>query len=187
MTRFSKLRLSLAIALATAVGGGCSDMTATVGGTVKLDGQPLRIGKSQRGTVLFRPVEGGATATALIDGNGKYSISTGGTAALAPGDYLVAVRATEIIPAGDDSPAPTGRPITPYVYGNPLESGLMCTVKRGNQTYDIELSSDAGPVVAEPESEDLPANGNQAPTGVGDAESESDEPMTEEVDSQPRT
>jgi hypothetical protein len=166
-------------------------MTATVGGTVKLDGQPLKIGKSQRGTVMFRPVEGGATATALIDENGKYSLATGGTAALVPGDYLVAVRATEIVLADDKSSPPTGKPFTPLLYGNPLESGLICTVKRGNQTYDIELRSDAGPVITEPESDELLESADQVPTDDNEAQAESDEskdePKTDEVDSQRRS
>lgn len=193
MMRLLKLRMSMVIVLTTVVIAGCSRMTATVTGTVKLDGQPLRIGKSERGTVLFRPVKGGATATALIDENGNYTLSTGGTAALAPGDYLVAVRATEIIPSSDDSQTPTGRPITPYIYGNPLESGLLCNVKRGQQSYNIDLRSDAGPVVAEPESEDLSENGEPAPANEGDAKSESgapvteDAPVTKEVETEPGT
>ncbi len=106
-------RLPLFLLLLVLPLAGCSPMTATVSGTVTLDGKPLRIGESQRGTVLFRPVEGGATATGLIDQEGRYSLSTGGTAALRPGEYLVAVRATDILPASEDSPAPEGRPITP--------------------------------------------------------------------------
>jgi len=199
VTHLLKLRMFLVLVLATAVSGGCSKMSATVTGTVKLDGQPLRIGKSERGTGLFRPVKGGATATALIDENGNYTISTGGTAALVPGDYLVSVRATEIIPASDDSRPPTGRPITPYIYGNPLESGLLCIVKRGHQRYDIELRSDAGPAVFEPQPEELPTSGGEVSDGHGDATSESDVPLIEdaplieevpsieEVDSEPGT
>jgi hypothetical protein len=186
VTRFFQFRvyLYLAIVLAAAVAGGCSDMTAHVDGTVKLDGKPLRIGKSQRGTVLFRPVVGGAMATALIDENGKYSISTGGTAALVPGDYLVAVRATEIVPADDTSAPPTGKPFTPYLYGNPLESGLVCIVKRGKQTYNIELRSDAGPAVVESASEpepdgESPADDQPTTAGDGDVNEESEAAISE--------
>jgi hypothetical protein len=186
MMRLFRLRVSMTIALAAAVIGGCSELTATVSGTVNLDGKPLRIAKSQRGTVLFRPVEGGATATALIDEHGKYSITTGGSSGLAPGDYLVAVRATEITPAIADSPAPTGKPFTPYVYGDPIESGLMCIVRRGDQTYDIELSSAASPVVNELETDESAATDDQAPTDKIEAQSESDDLETEEIDGQPR-
>ncbi len=133
---------------------GCSDLTAKVTGTVYLDDKPVNITSSQRGTVVFRPIKGGATCTGLIDKSGSYSVSTGSESALVPGEYLVSVQVLESVPPKGGDDAPSGKPITPALYADPLTSGLSFVVKGGANQYDIKLDSSAGPtVIAPPEPE----------------------------------
>jgi len=131
------------VALAAAV--GCSDLTSSVSGVVTLDGEPVEVGDGVRGTVLFRPVEGGATATGVIRGAGEYRLSTGRQSQIRPGDYLVGVRVVEILPQEGDMPAPGGRPITPILYADPKTSGLTATITSGSNRVDLSLDSKAGP------------------------------------------
>lgn len=114
-------------------------------GVVKLDDKPLSLSDSQRGMIVFRPVAGGATCSGLLNSDGTYSVATGGTAALAPGDYLVSVRVVELVEASDEATPPSGRAVTPAIYADPLTSGLTYVVKSGPNTYDVALDSTAGP------------------------------------------
>ncbi len=133
---------------------GCTDLTAKVTGTVYLDDKPVNITSSQRGMVVFRPTKGGATCTGLIGESGNYSVSTGSESALVPGDYLVSVQVLESVPPKGGDDAPSGKPITPALYADPLTSGLSFVVKGGANEYDIKLDSSAGPtVIAPPEPE----------------------------------
>ncbi len=147
------VRASTAVVLLFAVGllSGCSDLTAQVGGVVYLDDKPVELTSTQRGMVVFRPVAGGATCTGLVQPDGSYQIATGGTQSLAPGDYLVSVRIIQLVEAAIENEAPSGKPITPAVYGDPLTSGLTCMVKNGGNAYDIDLKSSAGPAEIQPE------------------------------------
>ncbi|MEM6329363.1 MAG: hypothetical protein AAF790_03835 [Planctomycetota bacterium] len=145
---------ALLLGVCGAVLAGCSEMTAQVGGAVLLDGKRMSLSDSQRGMVVFRPIAGGPTCNGLIEADGAYTIATGSAAALAPGEYLVSVRVMELVEPAAEGEAPTGRPITPAVYGDPLTSGLSCIVKSGANRYDIELKSSAGPAeVASPASD----------------------------------
>lgn len=141
---------AIAIASVALFTSGCGDLNATVSGVVKLDGEVLRCEHNRRGTVVFGPVAGGASATGIIDDNGRYSVRTGSNAGVKPGDYVVGVRVLEIVPHEDGVSAPSGEPITPVLYSNPLTSGLITTLKSGSNTFDIELDSSAGPLQAPP-------------------------------------
>jgi hypothetical protein len=123
---------------------GCGERLATVTGQVTLDGQPLRGGQELAGTVQFVPDSGGATATAYLDGDGRYSLSTGSRQGTQPGRYLVAVSATKIIPAATEGGAASGRPATPRRYANPKESGFVVDVESGDNTFDFALQSQDG-------------------------------------------
>lgn len=138
-----KLILAFACLLFTT---GCSELSSRVSGQVSLDGQKVSIGESERGTVQFRPIDGGPNATAIIGSDGTYSLNTGTSDGVKPGEYMVSVRLVEMVPAAEEGGAPSGRPLTPAIYANPLESGLQCTVKAGDNNFDIELDSSAGPI-----------------------------------------
>ena len=148
---------------------GCSDLSARVSGKVLMDGKPLKVTSDQRGMIVFRPVSGGATCTGLISESGTYEISTGSSLGLSPGDYMISVRVIKLIAASNKNEKPTGVPITPAVYSDPLTSGLVMAVKSGENVEDIKLSSDAGPAV-------LP----EAEVTEGSPEGESEAGMTEE-------
>ncbi len=170
---------------------GCSDLTSQVSGQVKLDGKPLSIAKGQRGTVLFRPVEGGPTTTAIIESDGTYTLKTGSASGIKPGDYLVSVRVVDIQPAAEDGGAPTGTPMTPAIYADPLQSGFQFNVKSGTNRFDLELDSTAGPV-HKLETELLGEEGESGSMEGGKAESQDDpesndegEPSSEEVAEEP--
>lgn len=158
---------------------GCSDRTSRVSGQVTLDGQPLVIGERQRGTVLFRPVGGGATTTAILDPSGVYTLKTGGASGIKPGEYLVAVRVVQIEPADESGEAPSGTPITPAIYADPLQSGLRFDVKSGRNRFDIDLDSTAGPVhelVLETPSEELEEHADEELESAAESPEQSQQP-----------
>jgi hypothetical protein len=130
---------SLVVLLSAVV--GCGDRLATVTGTVTLDGQPLRRGPELVGTVQFVPENGGVTATAYLDENGQYTLTSGSRQGTQPGRYLIAVSATKIIPADTEGGAASGRPATPRRYADPMESGFAVEVVPGRNTFDFPLSS----------------------------------------------
>lgn len=136
---------------------GCSDLSSQVTGQVFLDDKPLQVESDQRGLVVFRPVGGGPTTTGIIDGEGRYSLKTGSATGIKPGDYLVAVRIVQLQQDGAEGSAPSGLPITPAVYADPLHSGLTVSVKSGRFQHDLKLDSGAGPpqkvVMTDPEAE----------------------------------
>jgi hypothetical protein len=129
------------LAILLVVSTGCSGPNAaSVSGTVTLDGQPLTTGN-----VSFHPDGGaGAPAYGQIDANGRYSLSTGTDAGLAPGKYVAVVVATKEPPQAYDK---TGSevppiPITPAKYGNTSTSDLRVEVKRGKNDVPLALQSD---------------------------------------------
>lgn len=178
-------RIALVLILGFAL-TGCSDLSSSVTGLVKMDGEPLKIAEDQRGTVMFRPVKGGATATAIIDDDGTYELSTGSKRAIAPGDYLVAVRVVQIVPAAAGETTPSGTPITPALYADPLKSGLQYTVASGSNNIDIDLDSDAGPIIpVEPEAlEDSESDVEEDGEADDESEAASDESAESEESDQ---
>jgi hypothetical protein len=130
------LKRLLIIGLVSAV-AGCSGSAASVSGTVTLDGQPLT-----KGDVSFHPDGGsGAPAYGQIDAQGRYSLSTGTEAGLAPGAYTAVVVATKDPPQLYDK---TGAeippiPITPGKYGSTTTSDLKVQVKPGKNDIPLAL------------------------------------------------
>ncbi len=143
--QFSYWSSSLLFVTVALLIGGCGGQQTEVTGTVQLDGKPLAIGPTQRGTVVFQPIGDGAVATGLIDRHGKYRLSTTSGLGLTPGKYAITVRAIEVVPASDETGEPTGRPLTPSSYAAVATSGFSFEIVAGNNTCDLELSSDAGP------------------------------------------
>jgi hypothetical protein len=117
---------------------GCGGPNAAkVSGQVTLDDQPLT-----SGTVTFHPQSGnGAVAYGQIDAQGRYELSTGSDAGLAPGPYVATVLATEEIPATRANEESTFKPTTPARYNNIETSGLKFEVKAGRNDLPLALTS----------------------------------------------
>lgn len=123
---------------------GCGSSTASVSGSISLDGQPLVGSETVRVTVMFYPESGdGAPAAAKVDQSGRYTLSTGAQAGVAPNNYVVAISANQVIPANSGGGMPSMRPLTSPDYANPKLSGLKAEVKPGRNTIDFDLKSDA--------------------------------------------
>ncbi len=127
---------------------GCSDAphtTFAVQGTVKLDGQPLRLPEgSYRGTVMFvseaQDGQKGYTARGTVLPDGTYHLTTfeTGDGAVA-GKHRVAVVVTQV----EENPT-TNAPRVPAKYANPQKSGITCEVTASPENHiDIELSSNS--------------------------------------------
>jgi hypothetical protein len=135
---FARAARVLAILFAAAA-TGCSPNAASVSGTITLDGQALAAAN-----VSFHPDGGsGAPAYGQSDANGRYSLSTGSDAGLAPGKYVAVVVATKEPPQPYDA---TGSevppiPITPAKYGNVSTSDLRVEVKPGKNDLPLALQS----------------------------------------------
>lgn len=122
---------------------GCGDsLPATVTGTITLDGSPLPSREGVTGNVVFYPTGGGAAAVGQVSG-GKYSVTTGETRGLQPGDYKVTVRVVEIEPEppGGYASAPPQKLLTPKVYSDKEKSDLTVTVEPGSNRLDLDLVS----------------------------------------------
>lgn len=143
MTRSSRRRASCCL-LAVILLVGCGDGLGRVSGTVTLDGSPIRADADTRCTVTFYPAGGaGATPSGVVDETGKFELGTGAVDGVEPGEYKVAVSASQLV--GDAQPGVprSGKRLTPAAYGDPNQSGLTATVKPGGNQFDFALSSDS--------------------------------------------
>ncbi len=116
--------------------GGCgSAHPASVQGTVTLDAEPLA-----DADVTFHPVGEGALAQGRTDAHGRYTLSTGPRAGLAPAEYRVTVAATrmETDPSSDE---PIPRLLTPSEYATAEQTPLRADVGRGSNRVDLELTT----------------------------------------------
>jgi hypothetical protein len=132
----SALACTLFLAAVTGCGG---PNAASVSGTITLDGKPL-----PTANVSFYP-DGGANAPAYgqSDASGRYSLSTGPDAGLAPGKYVAVVVATKEPPQPYDK---TGAeippiPITPHKYSDTNTSDLKVEVKAGSNDIPLALQT----------------------------------------------
>jgi hypothetical protein len=119
--------------------GGCnrSSQESQVSGHITLDGNPIG-----PGTVVFAPVDGVKPATGSVNDDGHYRLNTSREAGLAAGRYQVAVSIRELpqnVKRGDRPPP--GRLLIPEKYEQSSSSGLEYQVEPGDNTIDIELSS----------------------------------------------
>jgi hypothetical protein len=123
---------------------GCGSELASVSGTVTLDGEAISGGPELRATVYFSPADGsGTSAVGYLDSAGQYTLSMGSTEGIRPGNYVVAISATKLIPARTPGGMPSGQLITPRKYANARDSGLEAAVQSGRNTFDFALSSKA--------------------------------------------
>lgn len=119
---------------------GCGESFATVTGTVTLDGKSV-----DAGTVTFTPTSGPAIAKEII--NGAYQVDrvplgNAGVSVIGPPDVKNEADRGMAQKLGK-APPPPPPPATkiPLKYADPATSGLKYTVKRGDNSYKIELSS----------------------------------------------
>ncbi len=115
---------------------GCKGSSLpAVRGTVKVNGQIM-----PGATVVFYPKSGGGTVCyGEVGVDGTYTMMTGGTGGVTPGEYIVTViNRTAIGPDGASKPA-VG-PVVPARYMDPKTSDKFITVKAdSNEPYDIDL------------------------------------------------
>jgi len=128
----------LALGFFGILSAGCGGPhSAKVTGQVTLDDQPLT-----KGDVSFHPADGkGAVAIGAINAEGKYSLSTGTDAGLAPGSYVATVVATEEIKPTRPNEESIFKPITPNKYGTTANSDLKFDVKAGANDIPLKLKS----------------------------------------------
>jgi hypothetical protein len=131
---------------------GCGDSrTASVKGTVTLDGKPVA-----KAGVAFRPQDGSRMSTGETDEQGNFVLTCyeRGDGAV-PGAHAVTVTKFEEkrldLPEGADELAaemaasksrqPKRKWIVPEKYSDPETSGLKFTVEKGRNTCAFELQS----------------------------------------------
>jgi hypothetical protein len=95
-----------------------------VSGKVSFEGKPL-----SSCAVTFVTKDGKTAVTALLDAEGSYK------ATVPVGTYLITVQ--PVPPKKTDPPKPG--PVIPPKYSDPKTTPLVCEVKSGAQTLDIEL------------------------------------------------
>jgi len=121
---------------------GCNGTSATVSGTVTLDGEPVEGSPELYGTVSFYREDGsGAPAVGIIKSAGSYTLATGSQQRLEPGKYNVAVSVKKIHPPAEPGGLTRPERVSPEKYSKPATSGLAREVKPGNNTFDFALSS----------------------------------------------
>lgn len=135
------LKILAALALVLSVGcGRVPDNLGHVSGTVTLDGQPLA-----NATVVFSPTTAGSQSIAVTDANGEYSLLYASKIRGAePGEHRVAV--STFTPGDSDGDPPVAKVAERVPYKYNLRSELSTTVSHGNNTVNLDLTTD-GPVV----------------------------------------
>lgn len=140
-----RCRLLLALT-ATAVLLGCSRGDANKLATVKAGGTVTLAGQAVAGaTVTFSPTSGGRAASALTDGQGRFTLSISNTiSGVMPGSYAVGI-AKETVQGSmtpeesqayyekhnQPPPPPKVTNELPEKYKDPSASGLKAEVKAG--------------------------------------------------------
>lgn len=141
MNRTTLAGILLTVTAVTAgLAAGCSRHPSRLSGRVSLDGTPLATG-----VITLTPVGDGPSAYAAIGVDGRYSIHTGATTGLEPGEYVVTVAANAAAAPGGGSEAAGNKGllplITPPQYGDARKSPLRAKVEPGSQELDFDLRS----------------------------------------------
>jgi hypothetical protein len=147
-----KAAVSLSLTVVCAFFSGCSGdpnmpVLGKVHGKVTYKGQPVTSGR-----ILFTPIEGkgaasGQNATGEIASDGSYEMTTFNTGDGAIlGQHIVTVTVPQKGFEDIGKPDESGRikyvlpkSITPSKYASVDKSPLRCTVREGNNPFDIEL------------------------------------------------
>lgn len=135
--------LGFAMLLVVAAMGCQKSLPATVSGTVTIDGESLPEGANYTGEVMFYPLGGGAPAVGQFAKGGTYTLQTGTTTGLTPGDYTVTVRLVEMEPEppGGYQNAPGQKLISPARYNDVDRTDLKATIVEGANTVDLQLTT----------------------------------------------
>lgn len=132
---FSLVFASLAIS-------GCGNGSASVTGTVTLDGVPVEGSPDLSGTVAFYREDGsGAPAVGVVKEDGLYELTTGSTHGLEPGNYMVAVSVKKILPPAEPGGLTRPQRLSDPKYAKPQESGFRADVQPGRNRFDFALES----------------------------------------------
>jgi hypothetical protein len=130
--------------------------TYPVTGTVTMKGQPLG-----GATVVFVPPEGATyqAATAITDSSGQFKLSSyAGDDGAQPGEYHIKISKFDVkkptkeeqeryisieeerkLQFGDDKPTPPAKNMLPAKYNDETKSGFTFTVKKGQNSVDLDL------------------------------------------------
>jgi hypothetical protein len=120
---------------------GCGSGESNVTGQISLDGKPVAGTDGVFGSVVFYPEGGsGAPASGVIDASGQYELSTGASASLPPGPYLVAVTIRKSLPRKQDE-LPSSKLLSPPRYADAKQSGLRADVTAGSNELNFSLES----------------------------------------------
>jgi len=139
MLNMTSLRAPALLLIVLVFTTGCSSGLATVSGSVKIDGVPLKTG-----TISFKSTTDGALGQGTIDAKGEYTVMTGANSGLKPGSYQVTVVATQLDPPDPARPSFVPQPVllVPAKYGDPSTSGLTAEIKPGkNVDVNFDLKS----------------------------------------------
>jgi hypothetical protein len=109
---------------------------ATVRGTVTYRGKTL-----DHGEVVFVPIEGtpGPQAMAAIGPDGSFTVKTAGKDGAAVGKHKVKVICRRVVTPEEAKNLVIGELLTPAIYARDDATPLSFEVKKGNNTYPIEL------------------------------------------------
>jgi len=130
----------LLLALASLLGCGSRSELASVRGKVLLDGQPL-----PDAYVVFSPISHETTSYGRTDANGSYEMMfTDNEKGAWIGENLVRISTADLGRGG--GPGPKER--VPVVYNQ--ETTLKADVKRGGNSFDFNLKSNAGRIKSAP-------------------------------------
>ena len=106
-------------------------------GVVTLDGKPLSVGN-----VVFHMVSNGSPVVGKIEASGEYTLKTGTSASLLPGDYDVTVQSLRGVPKERMTEGELNAlSCIPRRYNDKRRSGLRFIVGAGKNQIDIALES----------------------------------------------
>lgn len=133
-------RIGVVVLLLAVLPAGCrrGEVLGRVYGKVTFQGKPVT-----EGVVLFDNWEKGVHMTAELDGQGAYEVEMAKGFGLPLGQYEVSVNPplADTPPVGPILTPPKFRefPNIPKKYRDPKTSGLVLTVKEGDNPFDIDM------------------------------------------------
>ena len=130
------------ILLSAGCGGGSTDVTGTVSGKVTLEGKSVPVGTS----VICQHIERSFPAVGKTAADGSFKLSMKDSNNVIAGDYEVMLQSpvvtmdpAEAMRLSQSGKFPKQEETVPSKYRSFTTSGLKMTVKRGANTYDIDM------------------------------------------------